>query len=86
MLKLNMPMSGSVEDNVIKISLRTLYAVLISLVLTVTSLVMGYNKIIDGQNQIANQLLINNMELKNSIQDIRKDVDRLTLRVDKMDK
>lgn len=81
-----MPMPESDENKLITLSVRTLWAIALSLVLTVTSFVMGYNRIIQGQQEIAVQLQLNNQEQKYINADQKKDLNALELRISKMEK
>lgn len=79
-------MPESDENKLITLSVRTLWAIALSLVLTVTSFVMGYNRIIQGQQEIAVQLQLNNQEQKYINADQKKDLNALELRISKMEK
>lgn len=81
-----MNMAHSVEEKLITISVRTLYAVVISLILTVSSAVIGYNNIIEGQRDIATQVQLSAQEQKYITQDIKKDLNALESRVNKIEK
>lgn len=81
-----MNMAESVENKLITLSVRTLWAIGLSLVFTVASFVTGYNKIIAGQREIASQIQLNNQEQKYINADHQKDLNALELRISKMEK
>jgi len=71
---MTMPEAKSIEEQLIKISLRTLAAILIGVVVGVATAVSMYSNLVLTQERILNEITKTRKDFEYQIQDIRNDV------------
>lgn len=81
---MTMPEAKSIEEQLIKISLRTLAAILIGVVVGVGTAVSMYSNIILTQERILNEVTKTRKDFEIQIMDIRNDVKDIQLEVNQM--
>lgn len=71
---MTMPEAKSIEEQLIKISLRTLFAILTGVIVGVGTAVSMYSNLVLTQERILNEIMKTRKDFEYQIQDIRNDV------------